>query len=69
VLQLDTETFQIEKTHTVDSGPTDIHVLYGDAALAVVNFEGKSASRIDLTTGKVTTKSLGGPAVGLSIVR
>ena len=69
VLQLDTETFQIEKTYTVGNGPTEIAVLYGDAIVVVMNYEGQSTSRIDLRSGLVTTLALGGPPVGLSIVR
>jgi len=49
--------------------PTDIAVLYGDAVVVVNNYEGKSVSNIKVTTGAVTTTSMTGSPIGLSIVR
>lgn len=69
VKEFNINTFQVVHSYAVDKGPNDVGVLYGDQFVVVTNYEGGSVSKIDTTTGAVTTVKGTGQLSGLSIVR
>ena len=66
---VDASTYAITKSYTVGAGPVDIRLAYGDRYLLVNNNQGNSVSVVDTLTGKVSTQNLGGPPMGLAIVK
>jgi hypothetical protein len=69
VTVFDTSSYQVIKTYTVDSGPADITMSYGDQFLVVNNDAGGSISVIDLKKDAVRTTKVGANPSGIAFVR
>jgi YVTN family beta-propeller protein len=68
VVVVDTGTYKTINTYTVGAGPTDVAISYDDGWLIVNNSGGSSISVVDLSTGTVTTTTVGANPSGIAFV-